>query len=165
MLPAVPLTPPGALWCECPMIANPVVNPAYADPIIWGVALIAMWAEVRTVLWVMRGFGSDVRGLLAPLFAMNITTWFAFLIAVDHVLAWPLPRAPSITLLEVAVVLVEAALLHSATRGRLFTRGLPCTPLTWPRALLVSLAGNVVSVSVSIVAPLVILLLLISLRP
>ena len=146
------------------MIANPVVNPAYADPLLWGVALLAMWAEVRTVLWSMRRLGSDVRGLLAPLFAMNITTWFAFLIAIDGVHRWPLPEVLSITLLEVGVVLVETALLHSATRGRLFTRGLPCTPLTWPRALLVSFAGNAVSVAVSVVIPYAIIHLLISLR-
>jgi hypothetical protein len=135
------------------MLANPVVIPAYADPVIWVLAFVAMWAEVRSVLWVMRRLGSDVRGLLAPIFAINIATWFSFLIAVHWVDRAGLPIAFALTSLEVVVVVIEAALLHSATRGRVFTRGLPCTPLTWPRAVLVSFAGNVVSVAVSIVLP------------
>lgn len=89
------------------MLANPVVIPVYADPMI-------------AVHWADRA---------------------------------ELPIAFALTSLEVLVVVIEAALLHSATRGRVFTRGLPCTPLTWPRAVLVSFAGNVVSAAVSVVLP------------
>ena len=146
------------------MLANPILVPAYAEPIVWVFALAAMCAEVHTAQWVMQRLGSDVRGLFAPLLGMNLVTWFVFLVAVDRATRWPLPEWLSITLLEVAVVLVETALLHSATRGRLFTRGLPCTELSWPRALLVSFAGNLMSVLVSVAVVMVFVRLSIWLR-
>jgi len=127
------------------MLANPVVVPAYSEPFVWGLALVAIWAEVRAVLWLLRRAGNDVPALQAPLFGVNLTTWFVLLIALDRADRWQLPMGWTIAALEVVVVLVEAVLLHAATRGRLFTRDLPVRPIGWGRALAVSLLGNLVS--------------------
>ncbi len=146
------------------MLANPIIGRLYSDPFVWGVALIAMWVEVRTVVWLLRKWGSDARGLDATLFAVNLTTWLPFLVLVDGVERWPLPTWLAIAGLEGLVVAVEAVLLHAATRGRVFSRGLPCAPLSWPRAWCASLLGNVMSVAVSVAAPLGIYLLALAWR-
>lgn len=136
------------------MLANPVTIPAHTDPWLWGVALVAMWAEVGTVLLLLRRvLRTDVRGFLAPWFGVNFTTWFAFLLAVDRADRWRLDLGLAIPVLEVAVVLVEMVLLHSATRGRLFTSHVRCPPITWRQALLVVLLGNLVSIAVSLGVP------------
>jgi hypothetical protein len=141
------------------LLSNPVVVASHADPLVWGIAFVAMLCEVRVDLWMLRRLGRTSPGLVGPLYAINITTWFAFLIAADLADRARLPMGPAIAALEVAVVLVETVLIDSALRGRLFTRGLGLAPVTWPRALLVSFAGNVVSVAVSVAVPLTLLLL------
>jgi hypothetical protein len=127
------------------MLASPVIAPAYAEPFVWVLALVAIWAEVRAVMWLLRRAGNDVPGLLAPLFGANLTTWFVFLIAVDRADRWRLPMGWSIGVLGAFVVLVEAVLLHGAMRGRLFTCHLPVQPIGWRRALFVAAVGNLVS--------------------
>jgi hypothetical protein len=136
------------------VIANPIVVPAHAHPIVWVVALVAIWAEVRVEMAVLRRFGRTAPQLFAPLFALNLTTWFVFLIAVDAVdrAKWPMPG--SIIALELAVVLIDAVLIHSAMHGRLFTRGLRLTPISGENALGVSFVGNLVSVAISLLVPL-----------
>src|SRR5262245_57284347 len=135
------------------MLANPVVVPPYADPRVWGFALLAMWAEVYTVMGLLRRFGSGSQRLLAPLVGINLATWMLFLVGVDCADRCQLPMVTAITVLEGLVVLVEAVLLHAMTRVRLFSRGVRCEPLTWSRAFFVSLVGNLVSIAVSIALP------------
>jgi hypothetical protein len=136
------------------VLANPVVILASADPTDWAIALLALVAEVRADLWMLRRLGRGSRGLWGPLCAINLTTWFAFLIAVDIADRARWPMGFTIGALEAAVVLVEMVLIHSAMRGRLFTRGLGLVPLTWSQALLVSFVGNLVSVAISLAVPL-----------
>lgn len=153
---------PSHLAAACRAVAalpcNPVVVPAHAHPVVWAIAIVAMLCEVRVDLWMLRRLGRASPGLVAPLYVINITTWFAFLIAADLADDAHLPMGLAIAALEVGVVLVETVLIHSALRGRLFTRNLGLAPVTWPQALLVSFAGNVVSIAVSLAVPLTLLL-------
>lgn len=135
------------------MLADPVVVPLYADWTVWVFALLAIWAEVRTVMSLLRRSGSESQRLLAPLVGMNLATWTLFLVGVDCADRCQLPMVPAIAVLEVLVVLAETGMLHAMTRGRLFSRGVRCKPLTWSRAFFVSLVGNLVSVVVSIALP------------
>lgn len=141
------------------MLANPVIQPAYAEPLIWVLALVAMACEVQVVTWLLRRIGRASPQLQAPLFAINFTTWFVFLVAIDAADRARWPMGPAIAALELAVVLVEAVLLHSAMRGRLFTGKLGLQPVTSAQALWLSFAGNLTSVAVSLAVPGAILLL------
>ncbi len=51
---------------------------------------------------------------------------------------------------EVLIVIVEALLIRSASRGRFFSRHLRFQPLSLRQTLVVSLAGDLVSIGVSV---------------
>ncbi|HEX6810099.1 MAG TPA: hypothetical protein VF384_00625 [Planctomycetota bacterium] len=136
------------------MLANPVVVPLYADPMAWTLAFFAMGVEVAIVQRLLARTVNEASGLLGVLFAINLTTWFVFLIAVHLADGLGLNLPASITVLELLVVAAEMALLHSAMCGRLFSRNLGLRAITWRRALGVSIAGNLASIAASILVPL-----------
>jgi len=136
------------------MLANPVVVPMYAEPVVWGFAIVAMAAEVRTVLWLLRRMRRDVAGLAAPLFLTNLTTWLPFLVAVDSLPARSgLGLTLSIGGLELAVIVVETFLLRALCAGRLFARNPRCGTVTLRQALGLSFAGNLASIVTSMLLP------------
>lgn len=129
------------------MLANPIVVPAYADPIHWGIALLAMGAEIATEVAMLRraGCAVDLRRLLV---LVNCMTWLAFLIALD---AWGpggIPLIWAVTLLEVAVVAVEALLLWCALR--VVARCGAGAEVSIARVIAIATTGNLVSVLVSL---------------
>src|SRR5262245_51858937 len=115
-----------------------------------------MLFEVAIEWRLLARVANGTTALQGPLFAINLTTWLAFLVAADFADRMRWSMGASIAVLEVLVVLVETVLLHSAMRGRLFTSKLRCRAITWRQALLVSIAGNVASIATSIVVPLAI---------
>src|SRR5947208_2669764 len=124
------------------MLVNSIVIRGCADPLIWSCAIVAMCAEVSATLLMLRRMGQNVAGFGFPLVVANLSTWLPFLVTVD----WLVVRhgwgpVPTIGTLEVLIVVVEALLLRSASRGRFFSRDLPCRPIGLPQALLVSLVG------------------------
>lgn len=143
------------------MLANPVVIPSYADPIIWAFALLAMCFEVWVVLQLLRRMHQNVKGLSGPLGVINLTTWFPFLVAMDHIVPAHGPAmTATIVALELAIVGIEAILIHALMRGRFFARGLSCRPISWRDALRVSFLGNLASVAMSIAVPLLVVTIL-----
>ena len=101
------------------MLANPISFPAYADPTLWALALLAIWAEVLTGAWLLGRAGRPgLRDFAGRWFVANLATWFAFLFALDRAGRAlhddDLPLA--VTALEAAVVLVETLLLRTAAR-------------------------------------------------
>ena len=67
------------------MLANPISFPAYADPTLWALALLAIWAEVLTGAWLLgRVVRADLRDFAGRWFVVNLGTWFAFLFALDR---------------------------------------------------------------------------------
>ncbi len=136
------------------MLANPVVIPAYADPITWGIAVLAICVEIAVAQFTLRRFGLSDPHFAGPLFVINICTWFPFLVAVDafHIRA-DARGAPWLLGLEAMVVVVETALLYQACRGRFFSARTKWSPLSVRQAAWVSLVGNAVSAGVSVLVP------------
>ena len=142
------------------MLANPVVVPAYASPEIWGFALLAMWAEIGTELSLLRRMGRAA-GAIRPLVIINVMTWLVFLLAVD----WFDKRgvqgvgmAGVFAALESLVVIVETILIRASIGRR--ERGAARQLLMWGQAVKVSLMGNLVSITVSLIMPFAIFWLL-----
>lgn len=138
------------------MLANPIVFPAYADPIIWFIAMFAMACEVKTAQTLLRKMGSDSTQFGTHLAAIQLLTWIPFLFGVDWVGRNERYAGWCIAGMEVAVILVEAPLIMIASRGWFvmqppITRGVP-----WRHAMLASLVGNLVSIAVSLAVPLLI---------
>lgn len=133
------------------ILANPIVIPAYADPLDWVVAIFAMWVEMRTVIYLLGRRGNEDIGFQRPVLLANLATWLTFLVAVE----WLVDRSgwnewATISALELLIVIVEALLIRSASKGRFFSRHLRRTPLSFRPTLIVSLAGNSVSIIVSV---------------
>ncbi|MBK8100978.1 MAG: hypothetical protein IPK26_28175 [Planctomycetes bacterium] len=134
------------------MLANPIIIPAYADPFLWTVALLAMWAEVETEARLLRRFGW-IAGVVPRLLLINVATWLVFLC----VLAWlsgrgllyrPWPAVAGVIAgLEGCIVLVEAVLLRLMIR-RADVQG---TRIPLRQAATASLLGNLVSIAASLV--------------
>ncbi|MFO1076396.1 MAG: hypothetical protein U1E73_01570 [Planctomycetota bacterium] len=138
------------------MLANPIIVPVYADPITWGMALIAVLAEIVAAQVVLRRFGLTDPRFATPLFVVNVATWFPFLVAVDLLqLRYDAHAIPAYTVLELMVVVIEAFLIRSATRGQFFSSRFRCVPMDLKRSMMVSVVGNSVSVGVSLLLPLV----------
>lgn len=144
-------SPPTFLDSAIPMLANPILIPMYADPISWGIALLAVWAEVTVARAMLRRFGlTDVR-FARPLYVINLSTWFAFLVAVDHWLVWPdADGIPALAALEAAVVVVETILIFQACRGRCFSSRTDWRPLGVRQVAMVSLLANATSIAASL---------------
>jgi len=138
------------------MLANPVVIPAYADPIIWVVALVAMWAEIGTEVAMLRRQTATI-GLARTLLLINIMTWLAFLMAVDSLARHGSRLGWGIAGLEVVVVVSESILLWTVLRSG--SRGRQHPPLGLLRVMWVALVGNLVSIAISM-APVALLWLL-----
>jgi hypothetical protein len=137
------------------MLANPVVVPAYATPEVWGLALLAMWAEIGTELALLRRMRMSF-GALRPLLLINVATWLSFLLAIDMCDKRGVRGAQMVGVvaaLEAGVVIVEALLMR-AMIGRAMGSS-PRQVLGLGQALRVSFLGNLVSIAVSIVAPIV----------
>lgn len=66
-----------------PMLANAIVVPAYADPITWAIALVGALCEVSTVCRLLVRWGKHVDRVAQPLWAIQVSTWLPFLVAVD----------------------------------------------------------------------------------
>lgn len=132
------------------MLANPVVIPAVANPFVWCFAFIAMWAEIRTEIALLKrlGWGADVWG---SLLLTNIMTWIAFLLAMDRLADRVLPLAWAISLLESGVVVVECALVYSSLTLRARAGAGPSVSIV--RVFAISVVGNLVSILVSIALP------------
>lgn len=134
---------------------NPVVIGSF-HPAVLALAGIAMWAEIAVELTMLRRLRGSERNLTAPLLLLNLTTWSAFLLALDacgKVVRDGASFVGAIAALEGAVVLVEAALLHALMHDRLLVRGLALRTITLPQALRVSCVGNLVSIVVSLLLP------------
>lgn len=143
------------------MLANPVVIPAYADPLIWGIALLAIFAEIAVAQFTLRRFGLSDPHFAGPLFVINICTWFPFLVAVDaFYLRADAHGAPWLLGLEAMVVVVETALLYQACRGRFFSARTKWSPVSMRQAAWVSLLANAVSAGVSVLVPVALFLIL-----
>lgn len=144
-----------------PMLANPVLIPMYADPISWGIALLAVWAEVTVAQAMLRRFGlTDVR-FARPLYVINLSTWFAFLVAVDHWLVYPKAGGiPVLVALEALVVVVETILIFQACQGRCFSSHTEWRPLGVRQVATVSLVANATSIAASLLGFLLMYLLL-----
>src|SRR5262245_28424228 len=129
------------------MLPDPDAVPDHATVQAVGCALLAMWAEVRTEVAMLRrsGWGHDV---WEPLLLINLLTWSCLFFAPDKVKALGLSPAWMITLLEAAIIVVEAALIWTALRFRPRVDARPAVTLL--RALAVSFVGNLVSVLVMV---------------
>lgn len=136
------------------MLANPVVVPAYADPLLWCLAFLAMWAEIRTEAALLRrsGWSNDVLG---SLLLINIMTWVVFLFALDTIATGSTPPVQPTILLEAGVVVAEGVLLWSALKLRARTGAGPALSLA--RVFAISAVGNLVSILVSIALPMALL--------
>lgn len=119
---------------------NPVVVPAYADPACWCVALVCLYAEVEVVRRLLARVGVRGGWVRDRLVVMQLVSWVVFLIAIDRLVI--APEDWSVLLgLEGAVVVVEAAAMRCA-----FVRSpVRTTFCSWPRLLLWSAVGNLVS--------------------
>lgn len=138
------------------MLANPVVIPAYATPEIWAVALLAMWAEIKTEIALLRRH-IPAAGLSGSLLLLNIVTWLAFLIAVHGLDSDGVSPGWSLAGLELCVVVVETLLIWAGLRVWARTRQHPS--LRMMHIAWVALAGNLVSIGVSL-APVAVMWLL-----
>ncbi len=130
------------------MLANPVVIPAYATPEIWAVALLAMWAEIKTETVLLRQHvpAADLSGALLLL---NIVTWLAFLIGVEWIDSQKMPLGWGVAILEVCVVVAESLLIWIGIK--VWSRAQRRSPLRILHVVWVALAGNIVSICVSLV--------------
>ena len=143
------------------MLANPLALPFYTHPAIWLLVVVAMWFEVWVVLALLRRMQQDVTGLDGPLGLINLATWIPFCIALDRFAPTDLtPAVVTTVAFEWVVVLVEAALIHALLRRKLGAPNLACQPISWRDALRLSFLGNLASVALSIVVPLLVVLIL-----
>jgi hypothetical protein len=133
--------------CGFVLLPNPVVVPAYANPVVWVIAFVAMWAEIRTECAMLRrwGWGKDVLGTLL---LVNLLTWLSFLVAMDRLEGEDLSPVWTVSFLEAGVVAVEAALTWAALKSR--ARAARGRAISWRGAFGVSFVGNQVSVLISI---------------
>lgn len=136
------------------VLANPVALPAYADPLLWGIAIVALFFEVWATLRVLRRFGLVDPDFAGPLAMINLCTWIPFLIALDAIDAWPDDRLLlGVVVLELAVFAVETVLLYHAVRGRFFSSRTQFVPLGVRPCALAAAVGNAVSLAVSAALP------------
>lgn len=136
------------------MLANPVVFPAYAEPLIWLIAMYAMACEIKTAQAVLRKMGADPVRFGPHLFVVQLLTWIPFLFGMDWVGRHSSYPGWCIAGMEAAVVAVEVPLIRIASRGW-FLMQVPMTSgVSWRQAIVASLVGNAVSIAVSLVAPL-----------
>lgn len=141
------------------MLANPILLPAYADPINWGMALVAMLAEISAARAMMRRFGFVDPRLATWLFAVNLATWVPFLVAVERLrLSYSAESIPAFALLEIAVMMVETVLIRLLASG--LSARVGSGALSLRRSLAVSVVGNSVSIAVSLTLPAVFIALL-----
>ena len=135
------------------MLANPIVVPAYANLVVWGMAMISILVEIRTALFLLRRMKRNVIGFGVPLFVINMVTWLPFLVVLDR-----LPRMSdtmwvvTVAALEALIVVIEGRLILAATRGQFFCRNLPCRAIRPGQAMYVSLTANLVSIVAMAVA-------------
>lgn len=132
---------------RCLMLANPVVIPAYAAPEVWAVALLAMWAEIKTEIALLRRH-VPTAGIASHLLLLNIVTWLAFLIAVDRLDRHGISLGWSVTGLEACVVIAESLLMWIGLRA--WARAQQSSALPMMRVAWVALVGNLVSIAVSL---------------
>jgi len=133
------------------MLANPIVVPIYAEPLVWCFAIVAMLIEVNTVAWLLRRTGRTVDRVKGPLGLLNLATWFPFLVAMDRVPDdSPLQFCSWVAGLEVAVIAVETVLIRELCAGRLFLRDPGCGTVTFREAFGLSVAGNLASIAFSV---------------
>lgn len=133
------------------MFANPILVPSYANPFLWGLAILAMMIEVRTVAWLLRRMGRNVDRVKGPLGLLNLATWFPFLVAMDRAPAdTALQFTASVTVLEIVVMVVETFLIRELCAGRLFLREPACGTVTLRQAIGLSIAGNLASIAASV---------------
>ncbi|MBM4060228.1 MAG: hypothetical protein FJ265_03890 [Planctomycetes bacterium] len=135
------------------MRPNPVILPAYAAPENWALALIAMWAEIRTTLALLRSM-DRATGTVRPLFLLNLMTWLAFLLAMDWCDSLGLLHrwfVWVVAALEAIVVTIEANLIWAMLARP--TGSPSARPLPFVQALRLSLLGNLVSITVGIALP------------
>lgn len=144
------------------MLANPVVLPEYANPLVWSLAAIAMLAEIRTEVGMLRrlGWTADV---WPSLLLVNGMTWLAFLIGIDRLGDGVLPIAWTVALLEAAVVVVEALSIWWSLRLRASAGAGPALSLA--AAFAVSALGNLVSIAASIALPAAFFVILYAVAP
>jgi hypothetical protein len=140
------------------MLANPVVLPAYANPLVWTIALLALLAEVAVARALLARRGCRHASITHVLVFLNLGTWMAFLVAMELADRWrwlegTARAVTTIGLLELGVVLVEGHLLREMARGRLFSRDFGGAALGLGQALWVSLCANLVSIAISVAVP------------
>jgi len=134
-------------------LANPIVVPAGANLVVWGMAMISILVEIRIALSLLRRMKRNVIGFGAPLFVINMVTWLPFLAVLDR-----LPRMSdtlwvvTVAALEALIVVIEGRLILAATRGQFFFRNLPCRAIRPGQAMYVSRIANLVSIVAMAVA-------------
>ena len=133
---------------------NPVAVPAYADPLLWTIAIVALFFEVWVPLRALRRFGLVDPHFAGPLSVINLCTWIPLLVALDAIDTWPDDRLLlGVAVLELAVFAVETVLLYHAVRGRFFSKGTRFVPLGVRPCAVASAVGNVVSLAISAALP------------
>ncbi|MCR9247754.1 MAG: hypothetical protein NXI31_22225 [bacterium] len=121
--------------------------------------MVSLCAEIFVVQLVLRGGGLRDPNFAGPLVAINLCTWVPFLIAVDRFgMLVDGPSVPVLVALEIGVVLVEIPLLWLSTRGRFCSRRTKWQPIGLGRAVCASAIGNVTSIGVSLLVPILLFL-------
>jgi hypothetical protein len=118
----------------------------YVDPAIWAIVGVSTAAEIVAALILVRRMGYPTKGLARALVFINVTTWAGFAVALDTLLGREWRFVPAVASAEVLVVAAETVLIRAATERRWAGR----PPLPYGPAFVVSLAGNAVSIAVSV---------------
>ena len=134
---------------------NPVVFRAYADPVVWSLAMLAMWGEIKTATWLLRA-RAPAAELQNALLLLNIWTWIVFLVGVDRIHPKDADAAVWVAVLEVAVVVVETICIWAGVR--IWARRHQRPAIGVLQAAWVALVANLVSVVISLI-PIVVVLL------
>jgi hypothetical protein len=135
------------------VLPNPIIMPVYADPAVWLVAVVAMLAEIATVRALLRRAGLAVDPANA-LWLFNCASWLGFLIALEA-LARSSNSVWLVVGLEVAVVVVETVLVTVWLRT---PRTPPNAPIGTTCVFRIVLVGNLVSIAISLVPPVLLVL-------
>ncbi len=134
-----------------PFPPNPVILPAYADPIAWLVAMVCLALEAEMLRWAFVRRGAPGKTVHDRLVLLNLASWGALLAAVHGVAAagrWGERQWSCLAELGVVVVAAEAVALRWAVVPLTTTGARP----GWPWVLGWSCAANLTAAAASGVA-------------
>jgi len=142
------------LACALPALANPVVG----QPGSLFLGPIALIAEAFIVAKLLAGRGFNYRKTFGAWLLINLVTCglmnlALFWLGVDAYHGGILVVLTPILIFQAAVILIEAGIIMWMSKGKRYRdSGLP---LTWGRAFVISLIGNLVSFGISFLALLI----------